>query len=53
MNKDVLLERKKALQLNVEETQANITQLVANINAISGAIQEVDYWLEKLEEVVE
>lgn len=50
MNKEVLLERKEKLEQDVEKQQQQINQLVANMNALSGAIQEVNYWLKKLEE---
>lgn len=43
VNEEALLERRKALQQQLE--QANNT-----LNALFGATQEVDFWLEQLKE---
>ena len=41
---------KEALQDHLVELQQQREQAIATVNAISGAIQECEYWLEKLKE---
>lgn len=41
---------KEALQARLFELQRQREQAIANVNAISGAIQECEYWLKKLKE---
>ena len=41
---------REALQDRLSELQRLRERALANVNAISGAIQECEYWLEKLKE---
>jgi len=50
MNKETLLERKKQLEKDIVASENQRLQIVANINALGGAIQEVEFWLSKLDE---
>ena len=50
MNIELLEERKQQLNNQLEQQQNIIDQSLANINAISGALQECDYWIGKIEE---
>jgi len=43
MNKDAILKRKGELEQQREE-------LLANLHAVSGALQDCDYWLKQIEE---
>lgn len=49
MNIELLEERKQQLNNQLEQQQNIIDQAIANINAINGALQECDYWIEKIE----
>lgn len=49
MNIELLEDRKQQLNNQLEQQQNIIDQALANINAIHGAIQECDYWLEQIE----
>lgn len=49
MNKDKLLERQKALTNELLNAKQQLDQLLANIHALEGALQDVDYWLSELE----
>ena len=39
-----------ALKARIQKLQAERAQLIANLNAYDGAIQEAEYWLKQLEE---
>jgi hypothetical protein len=45
----LLTERKQQLNNQLEQQQNIINQAIANVNAINGAIQECDYWVEQIE----
>ncbi len=49
MNIELLEERKQQLNNQLEQQQNIIDQMLANINAIGGALQECDYWIGKIE----
>lgn len=50
MNIDSLEERKQQLNNQLQQQQNIIDQAIANMNAINGAIQECDHWIEKINE---
>ena len=50
MNIELLEERKQQLNNQLEQQQNIIDQAIANINAINGALQECDHWIEQIEE---
>ncbi len=49
-NKSPAVITKEALQDHLVELQQQREQAIATVNAISGAIQECEYWLEQLKE---
>lgn len=48
MNIELLEERKQQLNNQLGQQQNIIDQAIANMNAINGALQECDHWIEKL-----
>jgi len=50
LNIELLEERKQQLNNQLEQQQNIIDQAIANINAINGALQECDHWIEQIEE---
>lgn len=48
MDIDLLEERKQQLNIQLEQQQNIIDQAIANINAINGALQECDHWIEQI-----
>lgn len=51
MNKDKLEERQKLLTTELLNNKQQLDQLLANIHALEGALQDIDYWLSELEKV--
>jgi len=51
LNIELLEERKQQLNNQLEQQQNIIDQALANMNAIHGAIQEIEYWIEQIEKV--
>jgi len=50
LNIELLEERKQQLNNQLEQQQNIIDQSISNVNAIHGAIQECDYWIEQFGE---
>jgi hypothetical protein len=48
VNEKVLHERLSELQKQIQSAQIRLQQAQADVYAISGAIQEVNYWLGKI-----
>jgi hypothetical protein len=48
MDINLLNERLAVLETQHKETQKVISQAMANINALEGAIQETSYWIKQL-----
>ena len=53
ITKDLLLERLQILNQELQSNQSNINQLTANANAIHGAIQDCNFWIEQFDKNVE
>ena len=49
MNIDLLKKRLEQLENQLTQKQNIIDQTISDINAISGAIQEVNYWVDQIE----
>ena len=46
MNIDILKERLKSLNIQKQEVTNRIDQAIADLNALDGALQEVNYWID-------
>lgn len=49
MDKDILEARLEFLNTQLQDAQKRMEQAMSDANAISGAMQEVRYWISKLE----
>jgi prefoldin subunit 5 len=49
ITKEMLEERLKVYEKDLEGLKQQMDQIKANINAYEGAVQDVKYWLEKFE----
>ena len=49
MNIEELKEREQLLNAQLIEAQGRYNQAIADVNAISGAIQEVMFWIDRIE----
>ena len=51
MDIELLNERLNLLNAQLQDTQKKIEQAMADMNAIGGAIQEVNYWINQMEKI--
>ena len=50
MDRERLTERLKELEVQLQQAQIRLQQANADVIAISGAMQEVKYWMNKIKE---
>jgi hypothetical protein len=49
ITRGALVERRAAMVADINRLKAEDARLAADINAIGGAIQDIDYWLEQFD----